>query len=934
MEPALRILLMTSDLSDSPAARILPSGTVTFLFTDIEGSTALLQRLGDEYATVLADHHRLLRHAFGERGGVEVDAAGDGLYVAFPSARSALVAGIEAQRAVSGHEWTAGATVAVRMGLHTGEALSGEGGYVGIDVHRAARICAAGHGGQLLISQTTHDLVADELPAGITLRDLGEHRLRDLAGQQRLYQAVVPDLPSEFPPLRTVDSRPNNLPRQLTTFVGRERQLSEAKRLLASSPLLTLTGPGGVGKTRIALQLADELLGGELNDGAWMVDLGVLTDPDFLAPAVAASLGLAEQPGRPLLATILDHLRSRQLLLVLDNCEHVVAESAELADSLLRASPSLRIVATSREALGIAGEAVFPVPSLALPEHDRSLPLDQLSGFEAIRLFADRAAAVLPTFELTAANAPAVAQICRRLDGIPLALELAAARVRALSVEQIAARLDDRFRLLAGGSRAAVPRHQALRAAVDWSFDLLSEPERATWRRLSVFAGGFTLEAAEAICAGEGVDEADVLDLLSRLVEKSLVVSEAMVSEARFRLLETVRQYAREKLMGSGEAADALRRHRDWFLAVVARIEPQFFGGVRAGSGIDELDREHDNLRAGLEWSADEPGEAAAGLRLAAGLWRFWETRGHVVEGRTWLERLLEGSSDASLTVRSSALTGAGVLAYLQGDYDAAFAFHEESLILHRQVGNPQSIAYAANNLANVAVQQDDYARARSLYEEALELGRAAGDIRGSAIALINLADVVARQGDLDAARSRFEESIATFREHGDDWGMAFALDSFGLVARRYGDHPSARSFHGKAIEISRGLGDERGVARALAHLAEVAGVEGDVVGAATLHRESLAIRQRLGDLPGIATGLEKLATAVSSEAPDAAAQLLGRAEALRQSIRAPTPLDARADNERCLAQLAAALGAERLEAARNEGRMIGTEELLATLPR
>jgi non-specific serine/threonine protein kinase len=520
------------------------------------------------------------------------------------------------------------------------------------------------------------------------------------------------------------------------------------------------------------------------------------------------------------------------------------------------------------------------------------------------------------------------------LDGIPLALELAAARVRALSVEQIAARLDDRFRLLAGGSRAAVPRHQALRAAVDWSFDLLSEPERATWRRLSVFAGGFTLEAAEAICAGEGVDEADVLDLLSRLVEKSLVVSEAMVSEARFRLLETVRQYAREKLMGSGEAADALRRHRDWFLAVVARIEPQFFGGVRAGSGIDELDREHDNLRAGLEWSADEPGEAAAGLRLAAGLWRFWETRGHVVEGRTWLERLLEGSSDASLTVRSSALTGAGVLAYLQGDYDAAFAFHEESLILHRQVGNPQSIAYAANNLANVAVQQDDYARARSLYEEALELGRAAGDIRGSAIALINLADVVARQGDLDAARSRFEESIATFREHGDDWGMAFALDSFGLVARRYGDHPSARSFHGKAIEISRGLGDERGVARALAHLAEVAGVEGDVVGAATLHRESLAIRQRLGDLPGIATGLEKLATAVSSEAPDAAAQLLGRAEALRQSIRAPTPLDARADNERCLAQLAAALGAERLEAARNEGRMIGTEELLATLPR
>ena len=620
---------------------------------------------------------------------------------------------------------------------------------------------------------------------------------------------------------------------------------------------------------------------------------------------------------------------------MLDNCEHVVAASAELADSLLRSSASLRIVATSREALGIAGEALFPVPSLALPEQDLPLSLDQLSGFEAIRLFADRASAVLPSFELTPSSALAVAQICRRLDGIPLALELAAARVRTLSVEQIAARLDDRFRLLAGGSRAAVPRHQALRATVDWSFDLLSEPERATWRRLSVFAGGFTLEAAEAICAGEEIDESEVLDLLSRLVEKSLVVSEAMAGESRFRLLETIRQYAREKLMGSEEAGEALRRHRDWYLALVTRLEPQFFGGPRAGNEIDELDREHDNLRAALEWSADEPGQAAAGLRLAAALWRFWEIRGHAVEGRAWLERMLEASGEGeSLASRSSALTGAGVLAYLQGDYDGAFAFHEESLILHRQVGNPQSVAYAANNLANAAVQQGDYARARSLYEEALGLQRGSGDIRGSAMSLINLADVVARQGDLEKARSLFEESIATFREHGDEWGKAFALDSFGLVALRHGDQPSARALHEEAMEISRGLGDERGVARALAHLAEVAAAEGDPAEARRHHRESLGIRQRLGDMPGIATGLEKLAAVVSGEAPATAGQLLGRAEALRRSIRAPTPLGARADNDRCFAQLTEVLGAERLEAARNEGRMMGTEELLASLPR
>ncbi len=923
---------MASDVTDSSPRRTLPTGTVTFMFTDIEGSTALLQRMGDAYATVLADHHRLLRQAFAEGEGVEVDSAGDGLYVAFPSARSALTAGIAAQRAVAAHEWSAGAAVAVRMGLHTGEAISGEDGYVGLDVHRAARICAAGHGGQLLLSQTTHDLVVRELPPEVMLRDLGEHRLRDLAGQQRIFQAVVADLPSEFPPLHSVDSHPNNLPRQLTSFVGRERQLEEAKRLLASSPLLTLTGPGGVGKTRIALQLAGELLG-ELPDGAWLVDFGVLSDPDFLAPAVASALGLAEQPGRPLLATIHDHLRSMELLLVLDNCEHVVAAAAELADSLLRGASSVRIVATSREALGISGEALFPVPSLALPEQDRSLPLEQLTAFEAIRLFADRASAVLPSFELTASSAAAVAQICRRLDGIPLALELAAARVRSLSVEQIAARLDDRFRLLAGGSRAAVPRHQALRATVDWSFELLSDPERATWRRLSVFAGGFSLEAAEAICSGETVDEADVLDLLSRLVEKSLVVSESMPGEARFRLLETIRQYAREKLMDSAEAGDALRRHRDWYLSVVTRIEPQFFG-PRQGSGLAELDREHDNVRAALEWSADEPGEAAAGLRLAAALWRFWEIRGHVEEGLAWLERMLAASSGESLTARSSALTGAGVLAFMQGDYDAAFAFHEESLVLHRQVGNPQSQAYAANNLANAAVQQGDYERARGLSEESLELVRGAGDIPGTAIALINLADVVARQGDLEASRSLFEEGIATFKAQGDGWGMAFALDSFGLVARRHGDYSSARTFLGEAMEISQRLGDERGVARALAHLAEVTAAEGDTGGASKLYGESLAIRQRLGDLPGIATGLEKLAAVLSDEAPATAGQLLGRAEALRQRIRAPTPAEARADNERCIGQLAAALGPERLEAARNKGRMMGTEELLASLPR
>jgi tetratricopeptide (TPR) repeat protein len=425
-----------------------------------------------------------------------------------------------------------------------------------------------------------------------------------------------------------------------------------------------------------------------------------------------------------------------------------------------------------------------------------------------------------------------------------------------------------------------------------------------------------------------------VLDLLSRLVDKSLLVAEEARGEGRYRLLETIRQYARDRLLESEEAAEALRRHRDWYLALAEQAAPEFFRGIESGDWLDRLDQEHDNLRAALQWSEDESSESRSGLRMATALWRFWEIRGYLIEGRGWLERMLAATAGDSSVLRANALTGAGILAYMQGDYPSASGLHEESLALHRRMGDPNSIAYAANNLANAAVQQGDYARARSLYEESLELAGGAGDTPASAFALINLADVVARQGDLEAARALFEKSIATFREQGNSWGIAFALDSFGLVARRHGGLHSALTFLGLAKVLSQGLGDERGVARALAHLAELAGLEGDTAEAAKLYRESLAIRQRLGDLPGIATGLEKLAAVLSSEAPATAGQLLGRAEALRQSIRAPTPLDARADNERCFAQLTEVLGAERLEAARSEGRMMETEGLLASLPR
>jgi len=909
----------------------LAAGTVTLVFTDIEGSTLLLQRLGDRYASLLGEHHRLVRAAFGAHGGSERDAAGDGLYFAFRSARAALAAAVEAQRALLAHDWPEGAAVRVRMGMHTGEPVSADVGLVGVDVHRAARICAAGHGGQILVSQTAHDLIAAELPAGVSLIDLGEHQLKDLAAPMRLFQAVADGLPADFGPLRTLDSRPNNLPRQLTTFVGRGRELAEARAILASAPLLTLTGPGGVGKTRLSLQIATDLLD-EFEDGVWVCELGALADEGLVLQAIATSLGVTEQPGRALAATLLDHLRARHLLLVLDNCEHLLRSCATEAYALLRGCPTLRMLATSREALGISGESVFNVPSLSLPAAEGIVSADQAARWEAVQLFVDRAAVVQPGFRLTDQNARSVVQICQRLDGIPLALELAAARVRALPVEQIAARLDDRFRLLTGGSRLAMTRHQTLRATIDWSYDLLSEDERAVFRSLSVFAGGCTLAAAEAVCSGDGIAEADVLDVLSRLVDKSLLIADAAAGEGHFHLLETVRQYARERLLDAGNAESVFRRHRDWYLALVERAKPEFFSGPAPVAWLASFDREYDNLRVALEWNAAEPEGTRAALRMAAALWRYWEIRGYLIEGRRWLERTLVATDGEVSQLRANALTGAGILAQMQGDYPAALAFHEQSLLQHRQLGNPHSISFAAHNLANVAGEQGDFARARQLYEEGNEIVRSLGDRHGLAIGLINLADVVSRQGDYHAARPIFDESIAILSSFGDRWGMAFAIDSSAVAASRAGDSQTARSLHERAMAISRELGDERGVARTLMYLAELALKDGDRPGAKALHVDCLRIRQGLRDLPGTASAMEKLAWVIAPEAGEDAARLLGAAEALRESIHAPMPPTARSDYEQRARALAVQLGEGRFEAARLEGRSTGPEELVATL--
>ncbi len=904
----------------------LPTGTVTFLFTDIEGSTRLLQQLGeDKYADVLADQRRLLRSAFQAYGGREVDCQGDAFFYAFPRAREALEATIAAQRAIIVHSWPNGTAVRVRMGLHTGEPLSAEVGYAGMDVHRAARICGAGHGGQILLSQATHGLIEEDLPEAISLRDLGEHRLKDLSRPQRLFQILVADLPSAFPPLQSLDALPNNLPVQLTSFVGREREKAEVERLLSTTRLLTLTGPGGAGKTRLALQVAAEVLE-EFGDGVWLVELASLSDPMLVPQTLASTLSVREQSDRPMMATLTESLQLKHMILVLDSCEHMIQACADLADVLLRTCPNLRILATSREGLGIGGELAYRVPSLRVPDLRDLPPLERLVENEAIRLFVERASLALPTFRVTDQNVYAVAEVCSRLDGIPLAIELAAARVKALSVERIAARLDDRFRLLTGGSRAALPRHQTLKGVMDWSYDLLSEKERVLFRRLSVFAGSFSLEAAEAVCSGDELDQPGILDVLSHLVDKSLIAAEAPDGEVRYRLLETVRQYARVKLAEAGETANLQRRHRDFFIALASQAEPHLTGEEQAG-WLNRLEAEHDNLRAALERSRDDTDSSDAAFRLTGAIWWFWFVRGHWSEARKWLDWLEAALSEhltGSPAARAKAAYGAGLLAHRLGDIERAEVFSAASLALCRDIDDKQGVAFSLFVLGTVALMRADDERAANLLEESLALLRDLKHKWGLARSLNSLGLIAQMQGDHERARRSFEESMTLSRALHDKWGLAKSLNRLGELARVREDYRQARAYYDEALALCRELGDKAGIGAALHNLGYVDLYGGDLPRSAELFRESLQLFRELGHRRVMAlclVGLGGLACAQGH--PIDAAKLLSAADVILAEGPSQDPTEAleQAYYQRSVAAVRATLEDDAFTTAWAEGR-------------
>ena len=774
------------------------SGVTTFLFTDIEGSTRLWDREHERMALALARHDTIVRAAVVENRGVVVKMSGDGAHAAFDDPLDALSATLQLQLELADPAATHDVALRVRCGLHAGVTERRDNDFFGGAVNRAARIMSIAHGGQILLSQAVATLVGERLPPGAALRDLGAVRLRGLESPERVFQLVHPRLRQEFPALRALEATPNNLPQQLSSFVGRERELAEIGKLLRSTRLLTLTGAGGLGKTRLTLHIAADLLD-EFSDGVWFVELAPLSDARLVPQAVASALGATEEVGRPVIEALVKLAAERRMLLILDNCEHLIDASAELARQLLQAGPHLKILASSREPLRLSGETIYPVPALATPDGTQPITVERLAQFEAARLFADRAAAAQPSFRLTAQNAAAVADICRRLDGIPLALELAAAHARSLSIESIAARLGNRFALLVGGDRTALPRQQTLRALIDWSHELLTDRERVLFRRLAVFAGGFALEGAEALRAAGKEDLPDVYAILSQLVEKSLV--ELDVEGGRYRMLETVRQYAQDRLDESGESEQARAAHLDFYLAYGERASPELVGPQQK-IWLKRLDLERENILAAHAWC--NRGEVELDLRLVSSMRRYWMVRGLLGLGhRVTVEAVTRDGAQARSSARCAALFDAGQLCCWMGRYAEAQGYLEESLAIARELGHKKGVAVVLQPLAMASLGQGDLAAARGHLEEALVLARELGNKREIAAALNALAQVRRAEGDLDAAEPLYENVLALARELNDREVIAIGLLNLAMVSIGRGSQNRAREALLEALAIA-----------------------------------------------------------------------------------------------------------------------------------
>jgi predicted ATPase/class 3 adenylate cyclase len=871
-----------------------PTGTVTFLFTDIEGSTKLWEHDAQAMQAALARHDEILRDAIEERGGYVFKTIGDAFCAAFPTAPEALEAALESQRGLVSSEGEQIGPLRVRMALHTGAAEERDGDYFGPPVNRVARLLSAAHGGQVLLSLATQELVRDASPVDARLEDLGERRLKDLFRPERVFQITTPDLPSEFPPLRTLESLRNNLPLQPTPLVGREREVEEVCERLRQEDirLLTLTGPGGTGKTRLALQAAADLLE-DFEDGVFFVYLAATTDPDLFLTQVAGALGLQESGDVPLEDLLKEYLGRRELLLVLDNFEQLLS-AVPLVGELLSAAPRLKGLATSRIPLGIYGEHEYAVPPLSVPDTKRLPPIEVLSQYEAVRLFIDRASAAKRGFEITSENAPAVAEICARLDGLPLAIELAAARIKLLPPKVLLTRLANRLKLLTGGPKDLPARQRTLRGAIEWSHDLLEEGEKTLFARLSVFSGGRTLEAIEAICNAEGDLPVDALDGVSSLLDKSLLVrEETSEEESRFVMLETIHEFAREMLQESGEAAEVSRLHAEYFLTFAEEAEPELEGPDQV-AWMERLEADLDNFRAALSWLL-EVGEAELALRIGAALSLFWRIRGHLSEGRRWLSEGLSGGDPAPAGVRARAMLVLGDLAWKQGDYPQGEEKLEASLALCREAGDRRGEAQALNSLGFIASEHNDLERAEKLLEESLALGRKASMPVVINSALNSLAALAAYRNDYARATVLLEEGLGIARAAGDVRGIAIHTTSLGATAVVTGEFERAEALLQQGREMFWKLGDWLHVSVADLNLGNLALARNDFDLAEKQGLKVILDLQERADVFGIDGALDILASVTASRGEiRRAARIWGGVEGYRDARDIPWAPDER----------------------------------------
>jgi predicted ATPase/class 3 adenylate cyclase len=928
--------------------------TATFLLSDIEGSTRLWESDREAMAVALKAHDGILRVAVEGAGGSIVKGTGDGVLAAFDRPEWALAAALEGQLALDRHDWPAIGALRVRMAIHSGAVESRDGDLFGPPLNRLARLLAIGHGGQVLVSGVTAAMAEAALPPTTGLLDLGEHRLRDIDHPERIFQLTAPGLARDLPPLRSLEDRQTNLPVQATTFVGRERELAAVHSLLHAGRLVTLVGVGGTGKTRLMLQVAGEDVGRHA-DGAWLVELAPISDPAFVAQEIARTLGLPEQPGRPLFEVMVDYLRAKDLLLLLDNCEHLITAAADLAHDLLGHAPGLTILATSREALGVPGEAIFPVPSLTLPnpvteddldDHDDLAWIEAAEASEAVRLFVERATATVPSFTLGRDEVPAAIEICRRLDGIPLALELAAARVNVLSVREIAQGLGDRFGLLTGGRRTAVPRQQTLQALIDWSWDLLAEPDQRLLRRLSVFAGGWTLDAAAAVTRDEPVTDGtdrpaaglsaarmETLDGLSRLVDRSMIEVEHGAA-TRYRMLETIRQYARDRLVGTGEGPVVRTRHLRHFAALAAEAAGGLTGPDEA-RWLDRLDPEVDNLRAALDWAHESDPEAA--LRLSVWMYDYWRSRWVGSEALDRYRQAIEladsldepppeARRERSILV-ARVLAAAATTSATRGGGRQDRAWAERAEGLARSAGDEVALFESLMALALAMVFRGDVPNASKFSDEFIAFGERTGMWSRVAFAEAGMAAQHA-QSDIGAARRRLDRATEAARRSGNPSAIAFTAIAEGRVSGYLGQLDEARRWFREAWTRSDETGDRRQQLVARSELAHALRRAGEIDEAESEYRATIHAWGHLGNRGAIANQLECVAfIARARKDGTRAAHLLGAAEVLREVADAGMTNIERVEYDAELSGLGGDMDADALARAWAEGRAMTMDQ-------